>query len=582
MASILIKGGTVVDGTGAKAFPADVRVRDKIIAEVAPGLEPQNGERVIDATGCYVTPGFIESHTHFDATMWWQPDLDPMPGYGATTIVMGNCGFTAAPVSDDPEVRMEMVKIFSFFEDIPEGPFVQNLPWDWRKWSEYMKSVTSRLKVPANYSGFTGHLAIRLAVMGMDAWTRVATPEEIKAMAEHLEDALEAGAIGLSSNLLDHDGQDRPVPTQIADDAEFAALIDVLERYPGRTMQVIVDTFMRMTAPASVERLVRLLEGKRVRVQIAGAIPTLEFQKPALEIMKPLVEKAQAEGYDIWPGYSHVSPTNTLSLTRSLIFAQSNDYVWHEVVLAETEEEKLKLLKDPDWRARARESWDTKAWPHAPMSNPHRLHLRNSDNGMGPINLTLKDYADSLGLHPSDAMAEWIIANGVRSTVHMAPFPKMEDLTVELLKHPQTVGNISDAPAHGQMFCGGGENILLLTKYCRDEGQVTIEEAVHVMTGKLAQHFSFTDRGEIKPGKRADIAVFDLNEIQRREEYKRFDVPTGDFGVTWRYTRDAAPMRLTMVNGMPTFFEGRFTGAMPGEFITPAAPATAELAVAAE
>ena len=369
------------------------------------------------------------------------------------------------------------------------------------------------------------------------------------------------------------------MPTLIADDAEFAALIDVLARYPGCTMQVIVDTFMRMSAPASLERLVRLLKGKKLRVQIAGAIPTLEFQKPALEIMKPLVEQAQADGYDIWPGFAHVSPTNTLSLTRSLIFAQSNDYVWHEVVLAETEEAKLALLNDPDWRARARESWDTKVWPHAPMNNPHRLHLRNSDNGMGPINITLKEYADSRGLHHSDAMAEWIIANGVRSTVHMAPFPKLEDLTVELLKHPQTVGNISDAPAHGQMFCGGGENILLLTKYCRDEGKVTIEEAIHVMTGKLAGHFGFHDRGAIKPGLRADIAVFDLNEIQRREEYKRFDVPTGDFGVTWRYTRDAAPMRLTMVNGMPTFFEGRFTGAMPGEFVSPpAAPALAQAA----
>lgn len=579
MSAILIKGGTVVDGTGAPAFVADVRVKGKTIAEVAPGLTPHDDERVIDATGCYVTPGFIESHTHFDATMWWQPDLDPLPSYGATTVVMGNCGFSAAPISDDPEVAFEMIKIFSFFEDIPEGPFQKNLPWDWRTWSEYQRSMTTRLKIPANYGAFVGHLAIRLAAMGMDAWKRVATSAEIAKMAELLEDAMEAGALGMSSNLLDHDGQDRPVPTLLADDAEFAALMEVLERYPGCTMQVIVDTFMRMSAPASLERLVRLLDGKKLRVQIAGAIPTLEFQKPALEIMKPLVEKAQRDGYDIWPGFAHVSPTNTLSLTRSLIFAQSNDYVWHEVVLAETEEAKLALLKDPDWRARARESWDTKVWAHAPMNNPHRLHLRNSDNGMGPINITLKDYADSRGLHHSDAMAEWIIANGVRSTVHMAPFPKLEDLTVELLKHPQTVGNISDAPAHGQMFCGGGENILLLTKYCRDEGKVTIEEAIHVMTGKLAGHFGFHDRGAIKPGLRADIAVFDLNEIQRREEYKRFDVPTGDFGVTWRYTRDAAPMRLTMVNGMPTFFEGRFTGAMPGEFVSPpAAPALAQAA----
>lgn len=575
MNTILIRGGTVVDGSGAPAFAADVRVQGKTIVEVAPGLASREDERVIDAKGCYVTPGFIESHTHFDATMWWQADLDPLPGYGATTVVMGNCGFSAAPISDDPEVAHEMIKIFSFFEDIPEGPFKKNLPWDWRTWSEYQRSMTTRLKMPANYGSFVGHIAIRLAAMGMDAWSRAATPAEIERMAELLEDAMQAGALGMSSNLLDHDGQDRPIPTLLADDAEFDALMAVLARHPGCTLQVIVDTFMRMSAPASVERITRLLQGKKLRVQIAGGIPTLEFQKPALDILKPLIERAQADGHDIWPGFAHVSPTNTLSLTRSLIFAQSNDYVWHEVVLAETEEAKLALLNDPRWRARARESWDTKVWPHAPMANPQRLHLRNSDNGMGPINLTLQDYADQRGLHASDAMAEWIVANGVRSTVHMAPFPMLEDLTIELLKHPQTVGNISDAPAHGQMFCGGGENILLLTRFCRDEGRVTIEEAIHVMTGKLARHFNLNDRGVIRPGLRADIVVFDLAEIQRREEYKRFDVPNGDFGVTWRYTRDAAPMRLTMVNGLPTFFEGRFTGAMPGEFVSPRAAAPA-------
>ncbi len=578
MAGILIQNGTVIDGTGAKGFAADVRVDGDRIVEVGSNLEPR-GERVIDARGCVVTPGFIESHTHFDGTMWWQPDLDPLPGYGTTTVILGNCGFSAAPVSDDEQARLEMVKIFSFFEDIPEAPFVTNLPWDWRKWSEYKRSMTSRVRVPANYAAFVGHIAIRLAVMGMDAWTRVATPEEIAAMADHLEDALQAGALGMSDNLHDHDGQNRPIPTLVADDAEFVALFDVLERHPGCTYQVILDTFMRKTAPQSLDRLARLLKGKKVRVQLAGAIPALDFQQDIRAIMEPEVARLQAEGYDFWTGFSHVSPTNTLSIERSLIFAQSNDYVWHEVVLAETQEEKERLLRDPEWRARARDSWDNQVWAHAPMANPHTLHLRNSENGFGPINLTLKDYADSRGLHASDAMADWILANGVGSTVHMAPFPKDEELTAKLIRDPMTVGNISDAGAHLQMFCGGGENILIFTKYVR-EGLVTMEEAIHALTGKLASHFGLADRGVIRPGMRADIAVFNPDEIERREEYKRFDVPTGDYGISWRYTRDAAPMRLTLVNGMPTFMDGRFTGAMAGEFIGPVAGV--DLAQAAE
>ncbi len=578
MAGILIKGGTVVDGTGAKAFKADVRIEGNSIKEIAKDIAPKKGERQIDATGCYVTPGFIESHTHYDATMWWQPEMDPMPGYGITTIVMGNCGFSAAPISDDKAAQLEMIKIFSFFEDIPEEPFIKNLPWDWRKWSEYKKSLTEKVRLPTNYCAYMGHIALRLAVMGVDAWTRAATKAEIKEMAELLDDGMRAGALGLSTNWLDHDGQDRAIPTLLADDAEVSALLDVMERYDGASWQVIIDTFMRMTAPQSIERLMKLCKGRKIRVQVAGGVPTLEFQRPLVEQMKGLMDRAQAEGYDFWTGYAHVSPTNTLSLTRSLIFAQSNDYVWHEVVLAETEEEKLRLLKDPAWRARARESWDTKVWPHAPMANPHRLHLRNSDNGFGPVNLTLKAYADSLGLHPSDAMAEWIINNGVKSTVHMAPFDKNEDAIVGLLKAPLSVGNVNDAPAHGQMFCGSGDNVRIFTEYVRP-GVISIEEAVHVLTGKLAEHFGLRGRGRLAVGERADVCVFNLDEVEAREEYKRFDVPAGNYGVTWRYTRDAAPMRATIVNGFPTFLDGHFTGAMPGEFI---APDAAPLALAAE
>jgi N-acyl-D-amino-acid deacylase len=130
MSDILIKNGTVVDGTGAPAYAADVRIKGGVIAEVGKDLA-SGGERIIDANGCYVTPGFIESHTHYDASMWWQPDLDPLPGYGATTMVQGNCGFSMAPLHPSKQARDEVMGIFSFFEDIPIGPFQQNVPWDW-------------------------------------------------------------------------------------------------------------------------------------------------------------------------------------------------------------------------------------------------------------------------------------------------------------------------------------------------------------------------------------------------------------------------------------------------------------------
>ncbi|WP_157221114.1 N-acyl-D-amino-acid deacylase family protein [Flavisphingomonas formosensis] len=583
MADILIQGGTVIDGTGAERFAADVRVSGGRIAEVGPNLKAKPGEEVFDATGCFVTPGFIEGHTHYDATMWWQPDLDPLPGVGATTVITGNCGFTAAPLSDDKAAQLEMVKIFSFFEDIPLEPFLKNVPWDWRKWSEYKKSVKEKVHLPLNNAAFVGHIAIRLAAMGLEAWKRPATAEERKVMADMLDEALSAGALGLSTNLLDHDGEDRPIPTLVADDAEFSTLFDVLEKHPHTVFQCIIDVaLMRDTGPAQTDRMARLLKGRKIRTQLTGAIPTVAYQNYLLQPMVEKVEAMRAEGMDIWPGYAHVPLTGQLSIYKSLIFAQSNDYVWHEVVLEEDLEKKAQMLADPEWRARARASWDGEVPKHSPQNNPSMLLLTKlgSDNGAGPF-CTLAEYAEQLGVHRSDAMAEWLLRNGVMSTVRMAPFDMDEKVVVDMIKDSRTLGNITDAGAHLQMLCGGGENLIYLIKYVREQKAISLEQAIHTMSGKIAEHFFLTDIGEIKAGKRADIVVFDLDEIQQHDMEKVYDVTDGKGGITWRYTRKAAPMKLTLVNGEATFRDGAYTGAKPGDFLEPA-QADAAMAVAAE
>lgn len=568
----LIRGGTIVDGTGAAPFSADVRIRDGQIVEVGPSLEPQDAEALFDASGCYVAPGFIESHTHLDGVMWWQPDLAPLPGNGVTTVIGGNCGFALAPAHEDPAVRDEIIKIFSFFEDFPEGPFRSHLPWDWRKWSEYKESMMRSVQTPIHFGAFVGHIAIRLAAMGLEAWERAATPSEIEEMASLLEDALSAGAMGLSTNLMDHDGQDRPVPSLHADDAEFAALFEVLAKHPGATLQVVVDSLMRMTAQPSMERLAGLSEGLPIRMQWAG-VPTLQWQKD-MGLQAPLAELHErfgAEGRDIWTGFMHVPITTVASIEHSLLFAQSGDYVWHEVVTAESEEAKLALLRDPEWRARARHSWDHDANPISPFPQPHGAILDNSANETGPIGVTLGEYAEELGVHCSDALAEWFVRNGVDSTVTMPPWAKDEDMVVRLLKDPKSVGNISDAGAHGQMFCGIGYNVSLFSHFVRETGKITVEEAVHVQTGKLANHFGLVDRGEIAIGKRGDVTVFSLDEVEMRPQKKIYDVPDGKGGHTWRWTRDPAPVRLTLANGVATFENGTFTKARPGEMIRPGA-----------
>ena len=566
----LIRGGQIIDGTGAPARASDVRIRNGVIAEIGEGLEARADELEFDATGCYVTPGFIESHTHYDGAMWWQDNLDPLPGYGVTTMVLGNCGFGLAPLTDDEAIKDEVIKIFTFFEDLPEAPFRESLPWNWRKWSEYKSSLVENVKVPVDYAAFVSHITLRLAVLGLDAWNRAATPDEISEMAGLLEDALSAGATGLASNLFDHDEHDRPIPSLHAEDEEFRTLLEVVARHPGASFQVPIDSIMRMTSVDSIQRIARLAEGLDIRVQWAG-IPNEAWQRD-LGIQAPLValhEQFAEEGRDFWTGFMHAPITTSVSIEHSLLFVQSGDVVWHEVVRAEGDDAKRALLSDPDWRARARKSWDEDCNETAPFRNPEPILLELSENGTGPIGLTLGEFAKQSGLHCSDAMAEWFLQNGLESTIRMPDWEKDVEMTVRLLRDPKSVGNISDAGAHGQMFCGAGDNILLLTEWVREKALISLEEAIHAQTGKLANHFGFKDRGELAVGRRADVTVFDLDEIEHRTKYKVRDVPDGKGGTTWRWSRDAAPMRLTLVAGVPTFADGASTGSTPGTLVAP-------------
>jgi N-acyl-D-amino-acid deacylase len=564
----LIKGGSVVDGTGSAPFLADVRVHQGVITALGPNLALEGRERVVDATGCYVTPGFIEAHNHWDGGMWWSPNMEPLSAYGVTTSINGNCGFSTAPAPSDPSVREGIVDIFNFFEDIPEQAMLHMLPWDWRTWGEYRASLQRSVKVPVNFASFCGHIPLRLSVMGLDAWERPATRVEIDEMAALLQDALAAGALGLSSNMLDYDKHDRPICSMLADDDEWSALMAVISRHPGATLQVIVDNFMRMTGPDSVERLGRLAGRAGVRMQWLG-VPALKFQNKVLGPIEAMHERFKAEGRDFWTGYHHVSPTSVINFERTLVFAQNGNPVWHEVIEAKKEDEKLAMLSDPAWRDRARDSWDHQ-YAHSYLNFPEHMTLRESETGYGPTGCTLAEYMSASGHdHASDAMAEWVLVNGIGSVIHKKSWELDEDVLLRLLRDPRSVGNLSDSGAHGKLFCGAGDNVLLLTDFVRDRALLRIEEAVHVMTGKLTGFFGLTDRGVLEEGKAGDIAVFDLSEIERRPEEKIWDVPDGEGGRTYRYTREPAPMRLTLCNGVATFDHGAFTGRFPGQYIGP-------------
>jgi N-acyl-D-amino-acid deacylase len=573
----LIKNGTVVDGTGASAYRADLRVSRGRIAKIGHDLPVEGRERVIDATGCYVTPGFIESHNHWDAGVWWSPMLEPVAAYGITTTINGNCGFSVAPMQADPAVRAEMIDIFNYFEDIPRKAQEQMIPWNWRTWSEYRAELERNVKLPANFAAFCGHIPIRLTVMGLEAWDRAATAAEIAQMCNLLEDALTAGALGMSSNLMDRDRNGRAILSKQADQAEWTALLSVIGRHPGAMLQIIFDTVRDLDGAEQLERLARLAKVAGARMLWLG-MPMLKFQADSRPAYEALHERFKAEGLPFWTTYSHVAPTVVFSFNAGLTFGQNGAQAWQDLVNLKDENAKLALVADPAWRETARKSWDG-MYAHSTYHDPTCLTFLESETGYGPIGVTLADYMVSAGFaHASDALADWLQVNGFSSVLHKRAWEYDDEAVLSLLRDPRAAGNASDGGAHGQTLCGAGDNAALFTIFVRDRAVLSIEEAVHVATGQLAECFSLMDRGVLKEGMRADLTVFNLAEIERRPQEKIWDVPDGEGGRTYRYTRAPAPMRLTLCNGVARFDNGAVTGQFPGQVIGLSGPESHALA----
>jgi N-acyl-D-aspartate/D-glutamate deacylase len=544
MSKLIVRGGTVVDGTGAPGRAADVRVRDGVIVEVAPGLAP-DGEREVDARGAVVTPGLIDSHTHYDIEMFWDPTLDPLPVYGITTIVMGNCGLGIAPVS--PEVRDDIVDLLCFIEELPPVLSDISVPWGWSSWSEYAECAREQATAVQPFA-YTAHNALRASVMGHEAWERAATTEEVTAMAVLLDDALGAGALGMSSNWFDTDRQRRLVPSRLSDAHELDALLDVVARHRRATFQVIARKKhdRRDALERSCSRGIRSLS---LGDGVGGG----------------KVEEGLATWY---LGGGNEPFTPMLGFQTSIATAAIPP--WHEMVNGPAEA-KLATLMDPEWRARARAAWDD------PLPEQNAFHrdaldqviLTDSETGTGPTGISLASLAVERDQHPSDALADWVLANGIGSRYlkqNSTAVPMTDDdrraQVVHDAANPHALMGGTDAGAHLTMFCGAGSNLHLITHWARDDGALTLEQAVHCLTQRSAHFFGLTDRGIVARGRRGDLAVFALDELETRDLERRYDLPEGGY----RLTRPSAGFRAVAVAGELTVSDGETTGARPTRF----------------
>lgn len=551
MGDLIIKGGIVVDGTGTSGRLADLRIKGGVIVEIGEDL-PSQGESVIRADGAVVAPGFIDSHTHFDATVFWDPTCDPMPQHGVTTVVAGNCSLGFAPMR--PADRKSQIDVFSFIEDLPADMLEEAIPWNWETFGDFA-SALSRKPLALNLLTFVGHSQIRSYVMGAEAWTRAATAAEIAEMTVILGEALNCGALGMSFSLYDRDRQGRLVPSCHADDAEMDALIAklgehdaVLQFVPGDTTDVIIG---------QLEWFGGFLARHKV-VGFYNILVHLDSDPERSRRLRACLEALHRKGAQIF-GMASPRPFE-LSLGFDGSMCLLAVPAWNELVQARLTD-KRRMVDDPAWRERARADADSHVSVMFPFDKPDLLPIGSVANvALQPwIGRTLGDLIAERGGHPSDALADWLHENDFATTFTFAIANTDLAEVAGILKSPVAFISGSDAGAHLQMFCAAGDTTLLLTRFVRDRGDLTLEQAVHALTGRQAELLRLNGRGTLAPGQAADITIFALDELHYGPQRLVDDLPGG----RQRLTRDPGGYRYTIVGGDVVQESGVATGALP-------------------
>ena len=555
MAELLVRGGTVIDGTGAPGAVADVRVRDGRISEIGRDLRP-HGEDVIDASGALVTPGFIDSHTHYDPSLFWDTFGDPMPLHGVTTLLVGSCSLSLAPVHADQ--RALLTEVFCYIEDLPTATFDAAIPWTWEGYADYLAALGGD-GLGLNVVTLVGHTALRMFVLGDEAWDRPSSPSERSEIASALDGCLAAGAFGMSTSLgFDVHPTRGPVPSRVADDDELGLLIDCLaERSrllqfipaPGnRALRRDVQRVADLTGPRGVVSTWINIVHDNANPSLAGEL--LDF-----------ASSLQAQGVRTYPQISPRTLDMRVNWGGGMSFAKLAEG-WGRFVNADIEE-KRRLIIDPAWRALARDEWDRVPWAIIPHKDIARIRLisATSADGQRFVGQSLAELVAARPGHPSDVLADWVVENDFNPGIVGVGVGNSDPTGVaQTLLHPAGVVSNSDAGAHLGMMCGAGDTTLLLTRHVRDRGDMTVEHAVHALTGRQADLLGMEDRGVIRPGAHADLAVFALDELSWAEDEFVHDLPAGGA----RLRRPAGGFRATIVGGVPTQQSGVDTGARPG------------------
>jgi N-acyl-D-amino-acid deacylase len=568
MADLLVRGGRVVDGTGAPSARADVRVHDGIIVEVGASLDNQ-GEVQFDADGAYVTPGFIDIHTHYDGSIWWDPSVDPMPLHGVTTVVTGNCAISLAPLN--PEDQAAVADMFCYIEDLPIGPVSSEVPWTWRTWAEYRSSFNA-VGASCNVAPLVGHSNLRMAVLGEESFERAASEDERAQLVAMTLDCLRAGAFGVSVSFVDLDSKGRRVPSRLASPAELRDIADAIAS-AGSGLVQYVPRFMRTDGYMKDINRVSSACGEAGVTHTYAPLLTGRRSRPTTDAVLAHTREVRAAGGRVWPQVSPRSGFDTRVVFDGSIAPYAGMPAWAAMAAA-TGADKPRMLADPVWRERAREDWASAVFTLFPkhaletfvVSEVRNPKLRQFEGQ--PFGAVMQARPG----HPSDVLAQWVLETDAEPNL-IRPGSADEDPEhmAALLADEGTLVGASDAGAHVLLFCGAGDTTLLLTRHVRSRGDLSLEAAVHKLTGQAASAFGIRDRGVVAPGFAGDLAVFDLDELVYERDTLVGDLPGG----AKRFTRPAGGFRATIVSGTVTQQDGRATEAHPGRMLHSASPSPA-------
>lgn len=563
MLDVIIKGGTVVDGTGAPGYPADIGIRDGRI--VAIGEISEDAAETIDASGQVVCPGFVDPHTHYDAQLFWDPHATPSNLFGVTSMVAGNCGFTLAPLGDEDDAEY-LKHMMTKVEGMALEALEQGVPWNWSTFGEYLDRV-SESGTAINVAFMVGHCALRRLVMEDDAVGNEATPEQVAEMRRLLKESIEAGGFGFSTSRSfthsDADGQ--PVPSRWATRDEVLALCEETSLHEGTTLEWVADGCLNGFDDDEVELMTQM--SVTANRPINWNVLTIDSGRPdAYENQIAACEKANAEGAKVVALTMPILVGMNMSLGTFCALHQLPEW---KTVFGLPYPERMEKLREP-----ATVTWleNQAALPEAGVFSRltgwdnYLVGDTYSEANEGLKGRRLGDIARERGQRAFHTMVEISLNDDLRTV--WWPLPTDDDpeswrLRAKAWEHPAVMIGGSDAGAHLDRMAGAPYTAAWIEDCLRGHRLTTMENAIHHMTEVPARLFGFTERGRIAEGWHADIVVFDPETIGATDVELVFDLP-GDSRRLWS---EATGISRVLVNGVVAVADGEATGAIPGKVL---------------